>query len=74
MPFGVKPSTPNGEEHDFDDFYNQILRPVARAEGWEVLRIDELVEPGAINHQAIRELYAADLVVADLSVSIQAPR
>jgi tetratricopeptide (TPR) repeat protein/3',5'-cyclic AMP phosphodiesterase CpdA len=68
MPFGVKPSTPNGEEHDFDDFYNQILRPVARAEGWEVLRIDELVEPGAINHQAIRELYAADLVVADLSL------
>jgi 3',5'-cyclic AMP phosphodiesterase CpdA/tetratricopeptide (TPR) repeat protein len=66
MPFGVRP-LPSGIEHDFDAFYQDVLRAVALDEGWEVLRVDELVESGTVTNQALKHLYSADLVVADVT-------
>jgi tetratricopeptide (TPR) repeat protein len=68
MPFGVRQITERTEPHDFDAFYRNVLRPIALEEDWDVVRVDELVAPGAITAQAIQELLSADLVVADLSM------
>lgn len=67
MPFGVKPTGSLSEVLDFDRLYQEVLRPIAMEAGWEVLRVDEVVEPGSITTQAFRELFAADLVVADVT-------
>jgi len=67
MPFGVKPAGPSQELFNFDLVYQEVLRPLAIQAGWEVLRVDEVVESGTITTQAFRELFAADLVVADVT-------
>ncbi len=69
MPFGVRRLVDRAEPHDFDLLYATVLRPIAQEEGWEVVRLDELVEPGVITTHAVRELLAADLVVADVSMA-----
>lgn len=66
MPFGVR-ALADGRPHDFDQFYNDILKPVGQAEGYQVVRVDELVEAGTITNQALRNLYSADIVLADVS-------
>ncbi len=66
MPFGVR-SLADGTEHDFDAFYSRVLRPTAEAEGFRILRIDEIVEAGTITTQAFKQIYAADIVLADVS-------
>lgn len=67
MPFGVLDVEGRGEPHDFDAFYAEVLRPIAQDEGWEVLRADEVTEASTVTSEVLRELYAADLVVADVS-------
>jgi tetratricopeptide (TPR) repeat protein len=67
MPFGVRQAGAAAEEHDFDAFYQQKLRPLAIQEDWEPLRIDEVVTPGSVTTQALQEILTADLVVADVS-------
>ncbi|MFC7358889.1 tetratricopeptide repeat protein [Nocardioides astragali] len=67
MPFGVRQAGEPPGEHDFDDFYHRLLRPLAIREGWEPLRIDEVVTPGLVTTQALQEILTADLVVADVS-------
>jgi 3',5'-cyclic AMP phosphodiesterase CpdA/tetratricopeptide (TPR) repeat protein len=67
MPFGVKAAGPSREPFDFDQVYHEVLRPLATQAGWEVLRIDEVTEPGPITTQAFRQLFAADLVIADVT-------
>ena len=67
MPFGVRAVGPSHEPHDFDQVYSRVLRPIATQAGWKVVRVDEVVEPGAVTTQAFRELFAADLVVADVT-------
>ena len=66
MPFGQR-SLADGSQHDFDAFYNLILRPLAQQAGFEVKRVDEIVEVGTVTDQAFRLLYSADVVVADVS-------
>ncbi|MFC5287625.1 metallophosphoesterase [Actinokineospora guangxiensis] len=66
MPFGARPLE-DGTRHDFDAFYQQVLKPIGIAEGFNVLRIDELPTSGTITHQAMEHLYRADLVLADVS-------
>ncbi|MFG2050764.1 metallophosphoesterase [Micromonospora sp. NPDC048935] len=67
MPFGIRPLE-DGTEHDFDAFYLRILKPIAQDAGFDVLRVDEVVQAGNVTHQAMQSLYQADLVVADVSV------
>lgn len=66
MPFGLRPLA-DGTNHDFDAFYTETLRPTAEAAGFQVLRIDEIIEAGTITNQAIKQIYAADIVLADVS-------
>ena len=66
MPFGVR-SLETGELHDFDDFYHSVLRPSALAVGYDVLRMDEVVETGTITDQAFTHLMNSDVVIADVS-------
>lgn len=63
MPFGVK------AEIDFDLVYSELIRPAGNAAGWAVLRIDDIAVPGAISDQYLREIFDADMVVADVSIS-----
>ena len=67
MPFGVRDAGPSHEPLDFDQLYSGVLRPLGIQSGWDVLRVDEVVESGTITTQAFRELFAADLVVADVT-------
>ena len=55
MPFGVRQAGAPPEEHDFDAFYQRMLRPLAIQEDWEPLRIDEVVTPGSVTTQVIQE-------------------
>ena len=68
MPFGVRELPADGAPLDFDAVYHDLIRPAAQEAGWEPLRIDELAQPGVITDQYLRELYAADLVLADVSM------
>src|SRR4051794_35689003 len=69
MPFGKRPA-----EHseagaiDFDEVYHLSIKPAAASAAWDVLRIDEVLHPGNIVGQYIRELATADLVIADISI------
>lgn len=65
MPFGKKPV---GEELiDYDEIYKTIFKPAAVKAGFEIARIDEIPESGSIPEQYLRELYRADVVLADVS-------
>jgi 3',5'-cyclic AMP phosphodiesterase CpdA/tetratricopeptide (TPR) repeat protein len=68
MPFGVRSIGGQGESQDFDALYTELLRPLAVDEDWEPLRVDEVVSPGTVTTQAMKQLFTADLVVADISV------
>jgi len=70
MPFGVRPAAADHlvPEINFDEVYIQAIRPVGLASGWAVLRIDELLTGGNIQDQYLKELFSADLLVADISL------
>jgi hypothetical protein len=61
MPFGIR------ESINFDQVYLDIIRPAGEEAGWEVMRIDEIVNPGPILNDYLREIFFADLVLADVS-------
>jgi len=63
--------TPIGEPDSLirrraDQIKNHLLNEVL-SDKYEVIRADELRQPGSVTHQVIKLLYAADLVVADLT-------
>jgi 3',5'-cyclic AMP phosphodiesterase CpdA/cytochrome c-type biogenesis protein CcmH/NrfG len=69
MPFGQRVvSFAASSTLDFDRVYRDLIRPAAVQAGWDVLRIDEVTLPGNIGDQYLREIYLADLVLADISV------
>jgi hypothetical protein len=68
MPFGSRQLDRDVSGHDFDRVYRDLIVPAAQSAGWEVLRIDELPAAGSINDQYLRELYSADLVLADIGM------
>jgi tetratricopeptide (TPR) repeat protein len=65
MPFAKKQV--GDEIVDYDRIYETIFKPAAAVAGYEVSRIDEIPESGSIPEQYLRELYRADVVVADVS-------
>lgn len=70
MPFGVRNASPEhpGNLIDFDKVHSQIIRPAAEEADWKVVRIDEVVRPGPISDHYLKEIYTADLVLADVSI------
>lgn len=67
MPFGPG-RVPHIPALDFDAVYHELIRPAGKSAGWQVRRIDELAEPGPITDQYLREIYSADLLLADISI------
>jgi tetratricopeptide (TPR) repeat protein len=65
MPFGQK--LVDGRIVDYEAIYQQIFKPAGEMAGYEVARIDDILESGSIPEQYLRELYRADVVLADVS-------
>lgn len=67
MPYGVK-SRPDGKSIDFDNIYEQLIKPVLEQQGFEPFRADEETVSGDIHTDMFQELLLADIVIADLSI------
>src|SRR5438067_1728820 len=65
MPFGRK--TVDDVIVDYDEIYAQIFKPAAEIAGYDIARIDDIPESGSIPEQYLRELFRADVVLADVS-------
>jgi predicted nucleotide-binding protein len=53
--------------HHTDGLIEYVVRPAVEAAEYELIRMDKLASPGMVSDAVIRELYTADIVVADLS-------
>jgi hypothetical protein len=67
MGFGTKTDYARAKTFNLDKTYNVIIKPAARAAGFECLRADEIVHSGNINVPMYEQLLKADVVVADVS-------
>ncbi len=67
MPFGTKKDA-NGNNVNFDDIYDQFLKPSIEAAGLEVFRADNEKRAGNIIDDMFQELLIADLVLVDTSI------
>jgi hypothetical protein len=70
--FNIKPRPPTifvvmqfGEP--FDGLYKNVIKPVAKAAGFEVERGDDVFRPGVILEEIVRSIVDADVVVADIT-------
>ncbi len=69
MGFGEKTDLATGRKLDLDKTYKNIIKPAVEAAGYNCVRADEILHSGVIDVPMYEMLYAADLVVADLSTS-----
>jgi hypothetical protein len=69
MPFGQKPDLKSGVVVDFDQIYNQAIKPAIEASGLEALRGDEERTGGIIHGAMFARLLLAEFVVADLTLA-----
>src|SRR6202035_3376519 len=69
MGFGQKTDLATGRVLDLDKSYRNIIKPAVTGAGYECIRADEIQHSGVIDVPMYEMLFAADLVVADLSTS-----
>ena len=69
MGFGQKPDLATGRVLDLDKSYRNIIKPAVTGAGYECIRADEIQHSGVIDVPMYEMLFAADLVVADLSTA-----
>jgi tetratricopeptide (TPR) repeat protein len=69
MPFGQKPDLKSGVVVDFDQVYNEAIKPAIEACGLEALRGDEERTGGIIHGAMFARLLLAEFVVADLTLA-----
>jgi hypothetical protein len=69
MGFGKKTDFATGRTLDLDKTYRNIIKPAITAAGYDCVRADEVLHSGVIDVPMYEMLFAADLVVADLSTS-----
>jgi tetratricopeptide (TPR) repeat protein len=69
MPFGQKPDLKSGVVIDFDQIYNEAIKPSIEACGLEALRGDEERTGGIIHGAMFARLLLAEFVVADLTLA-----
>src|ERR1700757_1938817 len=69
MPFGQKPDLKSGVVVDFDQIYNEAIKPAIEASGLEALRGDEERTGGIIHGAMFARLLLAEFVVADLTLA-----
>ena len=68
MPFGKKPDT-MGAIVDFDEVYQQIIKPAIENAGLECLRADEEMTGGIIHKPMFERLILCEYAVADLTTA-----
>jgi tetratricopeptide (TPR) repeat protein len=69
MPFGQKPDLKSGVLVDFDQIYNNAIKPAIEECGLEALRGDEEHTGGIIHGAMFARLLLAEFVVADLTLA-----
>jgi tetratricopeptide (TPR) repeat protein len=69
MPFGQKPDLKSGVIVDFDQIYNEAIKPAIEECGLEALRGDEERTGGIIHGAMFARLLLAEFVVADLTLA-----
>ncbi len=69
MPFGQKPDLKSGVVVDFDQIYNEAIKPAIEECGLEALRGDEEHTGGIIHSAMFARLLLAEFVVADLTLA-----
>src|SRR5437762_6105199 len=69
MPFGQKPDLKSGVVVDFDQIYNDAIKPAIKECGLEALRGDEERTGGIIHSAMFARLLLAEFVVADLTLA-----
>src|SRR4029453_13566723 len=69
MPFGQKPDLKSGVVVDFDQIYNDAIKPPIEKGGLEALRGDEERTGGIIHSAMFARLLLAEFVVADLTMA-----
>jgi len=69
MPFGQKPDLKSGVVVNFDQIYNEAIKPAIEACGLEALRGDEERTGGIIHGAMFARLLLAEFVVADLTLA-----
>jgi hypothetical protein len=69
MPFGQKPDLKSGVVVDFDQIYNEAIKPAIGDCGLEALRGDEESTGGIIHGAMFARLLLAEFVVADLTLA-----
>ena len=68
MPFGKKPDA-TGNTVDFDQVYQQIIKPAIENAGLECLRADEEMTGGIIHKPMFERLILCEYAVADLTTA-----
>lgn len=68
MPFGKKPDA-TGDVVDFDQVYQQIIKPAIENAGLECLRADEEMTGGIIHKPMFERLILCEYAVADLTTA-----
>jgi tetratricopeptide (TPR) repeat protein len=69
MPFGQKPDLKSGVVVDFDQIYDEAIKPAIEGCGLEALRGDEERTGGIIHSAMFARLLLAEFVVADLTLA-----
>ena len=69
MGFGQKTDLATGRVLDLDKSYRNIIKPAVTGAGYDCVRADEIQHSGVIDVPMYAMLFAADLVVADLSTA-----
>ncbi len=69
MPFGQKPDLKSGVLVDFDQIYNNAIKPAIEQCGLEPLRGDEETTGGIIHSAMFARLLLSEFVVADLTLA-----
>ncbi len=69
MGFGKKTDFATGRILDLNKSYKLLIKPVVESKGIICIRADEILHSGSIDYQMYKELYNADLVIADLSTA-----
>ena len=69
MGFGKKTDFATGRILDLNKSYKLLIKPVVESKGLVCIRADEILHSGSIDYQMYKELYNADLVIADISTA-----
>ena len=69
MPFGQKPDLKSGTVVDFDQIYNEAIKPAIEQCGLDALRGDEEQTGGIIHSAMFARLLLSEFVVADLTLA-----